>query len=195
VNGKPPRLYLIRHGETEWSISGQHTGRSEIPLTPRGEDMARALGTRLQGIEFTHVLTSPRQRVQQTCELAGFAPRAAIEQDLAEWDYGAYEGKRSADIRKERPGWMIFRDGAPGGEMPEQVSARADRLIAHLSGLDGNIALFSHGHFGCILATRWIGLPIIEGQHFSLDPASISILGYARSYPEVRVIAQWNAGS
>jgi broad specificity phosphatase PhoE len=191
----PLRLYLIRHGETEWSLSGQHTGRTEIALTAHGEDMARALGQRLRKVEFASVLTSPRLRAQRTCELAGLGQKAEIEPDLAEWDYGDYEGKRSADIRKERPGWMVFRDGCPNGETPSQVSDRADRLIARLGTLEGNVALFSHGHFGCVLATRWIGLPIVEGQHFSLDPASLGILGYAPSHPDVRVIALWNATS
>ncbi|WP_020176886.1 histidine phosphatase family protein [Methyloferula stellata] len=188
----PLRLYLIRHGETLWSLSGQHTGRTEIPLTAHGEEMARGLGQRLQGIAFTHVLSSPRLRARKTCELAGLGQPDG-EPDLAEWDYGDYEGKRSMDIRKERPGWTIFRDGAPNGETPQQVSDRADRLIARLIALDGNVALFSHGHFGCALATRWIGLPIIEAQHFQLDPASLSLLGNAPSRPEVRVIALWNA--
>lgn len=188
----PLRLYLIRHGETEWSLSGQHTGRSEIPLTAHGEDMAGGLGQSLQGIAFTHVLSSPRLRARKTCELAGLG-QPDIEPDLAEWDYGDYEGKRSVDIRKERPGWAIFRDGCPNGETPSQVSDRADRLIARLGALEGNVALFSHGHFGCVLATRWIGLPIIEGQHFQLDPASLGILSFAPSHPEVHVIALWNA--
>ncbi len=189
----PLRLYLIRHGETEWSLSGQHTGRTEIPLTAHGEDMARGLGQSLQGIAFTHVLSSPRLRAQKTSELVLPDQTAEIEPDLAEWDYGDYEGKRSIDIRKEHPGWTIFRDGCPNGETPQQVSDRADRLIARLAGLDGNVALFSHGHFGCVLATRWIGLPIVEGQHFQLDPAALGILSDAPSHPEVRVIARWNA--
>jgi broad specificity phosphatase PhoE len=188
----PLRLYLIRHGETEWSLSGQHTGSTEIALTAHGEDMARGLGQRLQGVAFTHVLSSPRLRARETCELAGLG-QPAIEPDLAEWDYGDYEGKRSMDIRKERPGWTIFRDGCPNGETPQQVSERADRLIARLAALEGNVALFSHGHFGCVLATRWIGLPVIEGQHLQLDPASLSLLGNAPSHPEVHVIALWNA--
>ncbi len=190
-----PRLYLIRHGETLWSLSGQHTGRTDIPLTAHGEDMARELGQRLKGIAFTRVLTSPRQRAIRTCELAGLGQGAEIEPGLAEWDYGDYEGKRSADIRKERPDWTIFRDGCPGGEMPSDVALRVDRLIARLSLLDGNVALFSHGHLGCVLATRWIALPILEAQHFSLDPASLSILGTAANHPGVRVIVLWNFSS
>ncbi len=187
------QLYFIRHGETEWSLSGQHTGRTDIPLTARGEDEARELGPCLRAIKFARVLTSPRQRAQRTCELAGLGPAVEIEPDLAEWDYGDYEGQRTVDIRKGRPDWNVFRDGCPRGEMPAQVSDRADRLIAHLRALDGNVALFSHGQFGCVLAARWIGLPAIEGQHFALGAASLSILGHEPSHPKVRVIALWNA--
>jgi broad specificity phosphatase PhoE len=190
-----PRIYLIRHGETEWSLSGQHTGRTDIPLTARGEDAARELGQRLRDIPFAHVLTSPRQRARRTCELAGLGPMTEIEPDLAEWDYGDYEGQRSADIRKERPDWNLFRDGCPNGEMPAQVSDRADRFIVRLRVLDGNIALFSHGHFGRVLAARWIGLPVGEAQRFLLDTASLGILGYEYNRVESPVIALWNAGS
>jgi broad specificity phosphatase PhoE len=186
------RLYVVRHGETEWSLSGQHTGRTDIPLTPRGEEGARNLAGCLRDIPFTHVLTSPRQRARRTCELAGLGHSAVIEPDLAEWDYGDYEGKLSTDIRKGRPNWNVFQDGCPGGETPGQVSARADQVIGRLDTLGGDIAVFSHGHFGCVLAARWIGLPIAEGQHFLLDPASLSILDYSRSYPGVRIIALWN---
>jgi len=184
----------MRHGETEWSLSGQHTGRTDIPLTARGDDEARALGPWLRGIPFTHVLTSPRRRARRTCELAGLGPEAQIEPDLSEWDYGDYEGQLSVDIRRGRPDWNLFRDGCPHGETPEQISDRADRLISHLCALGGTIALFSHGQFGCSLATRWIGLPVIEAQHLSLGTASLSVLGYNPNHPEVRVIARWNAG-
>ena len=187
------QLYFIRHGETEWSLSGQHMGRTDIPLTARGEDEARELGPCLREIQFARVLTSPRQRARRTCELAGLGPAAEIDPDLAEWDYGDYEGQRSVDIRKGRPDWNVFRDGCPRGEMPAQVSDRADRLIAHLRALDGTVALFSHGQFGCVLAARLIGLPAIEGQHFALGVASLSILGHEPSHPKVRVIALWNA--
>jgi len=189
------RLYLIRHGETEWSLSGKHTGRSDIPLTGHGEDEARALAPCFRDIPFAHVLTSPRQRARQTCELAGLGLTAKVEPDLAEWDYGEYEGQRSADIRKERPGWMVFRDGCPGGEMPAQVSLRADRVIARLGAMRGDVAVFSHGQFSCVLAARWIGLPIIKAQHFSLGPASVSVLSHDPDHPEVAVIALLNAGS
>jgi probable phosphoglycerate mutase len=191
----PLRLYLIRHGETEWSLSSRHTGRTDIPLTVQGEQDARRLGEWLRDLRFSQVFASPRQRARRTCELARLGPVAKIEPDLAEWDYGDYEGQRSVNIRKGRPDWNLFRDGCPRGEMPAQVSDRADRLIAHLRALDGNVALFSHGHFGCVLAARWIGLSVIEGQHFLLGTASLSILGYEPNHAEVPVIALWNAAS
>ena len=190
-----PRLYLIRHGETEWSLSNQHTGRTDIPLTARGEERARELGQRLRNIQFGRVLTSPRQRARRTCELAGLDAEAEIEPDLTEWDYGDYEGQRSADIRIQRPDWNLFRDGCPRGETPAQISDRADRLIARLRVLDGKVALFSHGHFGRVLAARWIGLPVGEAQRFLLETASLSILDHEHNYVELPVIALWNAGS
>jgi broad specificity phosphatase PhoE len=177
-------IYLIRHGETEWSLSGRHT--------EHGEQEARKLRERLREERLTRVFTSPRQRARQTWALAALAPVAEIEPDLAEWDYGDYEGKRSVDIRKERPDWNLFRDGCPRGETPAQISDRADRLIARLRALDGNVALFSHGHFGCALAVRWIGLPLIEGQHFLLRTTSLSILGYEPNNLEVPVIELGN---
>ena len=190
-----PQLYFIRHGETAWSLSGQHTGITDIALTAHGEDQARALAPSLQRVQFEHVFTSPRQRARHTCELAGLSSAAEIEPDLAEWDYGEYEGRRSVDIRKERPGWNIFRDGCPGGETPQHIADRADRQIAKLVVLSANIALFSHGHFGCVLAARWIGLPVLNAQHFSLNPASIGILSNSPSNADMRVIALWNAAS
>ena len=189
----PPRLYLIRHGETEWSLSGRHTGRADIPLTAQGEQDARHLGERLRDVRMTSTLTSPQLRAQRTAAQVGLTPVAEIEPDLAEWDYGDYEGQRSVEIRRVRPDWELFRDGCPGGEMPAQISDRADRLIARLRALEGNIALFSHGHFGCVLAVRWVGLPVIDGQKFLLDAASLSILGQAPTRPEVAVIALWNS--
>jgi len=188
----PLRLFYIRHGETAWSLSGQHTSRADIPLTAHGEDGARTLRPVLEAIGFTHVLTSPRQRAQRTCELAGLGENAEIEPDLGEWDYGDYEGRRSADIERDHPGWSLFRDGCPDGESPAQVSRRADRLIDRLAGLQGNVALFSHGHFGAVLGTRWIELPVIEGCHFPLDPCSVSVLGFAAHHPDDRVILRWN---
>jgi len=187
------KLFLIRHGETEWSLAARHTGRTDIPMTARGEAAARELGRRLRDIQFTGVLTSPRLRARQTCELAGLSPAAEIEPDLAEWDYGEYEGQRSEDILRERPIWNLFYYGCPGGEAPADVSDRADRLIARLRAREGNIALFSHGHFGRVLAARWVGLPVSEAQHFLLDTASLGILGYEHNQLESPVIALWNA--
>jgi probable phosphoglycerate mutase len=187
------RVYLIRHGETEWSLSGRHTGRTDIPLTANGEHQGRMLEQRFRSISFARVLTSPRQRARHTCELAGLGAAAEIEPDLAEWDYGEYEGRRSVDIREERAGWNLFRDGCPHGETPAQVSGRADRLIARLRPLNGNIALFSHGQFGPVVAVRWIGLPLIDAQHFPLGAASLSILDDDPHHGDVAVIALWNA--
>jgi broad specificity phosphatase PhoE len=187
------QLFLIRHGQTAWSESGQHTSRTEIPLTPEGEWGAQRLQRPLRGLKLAAVFSSPRQRARQTCELAGLGAGMAIEPDLAEWDYGEYEGLRSPEILARRPGWDIFRDGCPGGETPAQVAARADRLIARLRGLGGNIALFSHGHFGRVLAARWTDLPVAVGGRLSLDPASLSILGYEHHDPAAPVISLWNA--
>ena len=188
----PLGLYLIRHGETEWSRSGQHTGRTDLSLTKRGERNARELGARLRGVRFAGVFTSPSLRARQTCTLAALTPAAEIEPDLAEWDYGDYEGKRTDEIQADRPDWNLFRDGCPRGEMPTQISDRADRLIARLRILNGNFALFTHGHFGRVLGVRWIGLPVIEGQHFLLGAAALSILGRDPGRPEVPVIELWN---
>ena len=189
----PARVYLFRHGETEWSLSGRHTGRTELPLTARGEVAARNLGDRLRGIAFARVLVSPRQRARQTCALAGLGAAAATEPDLAEWDYGDYEGLRSAEILSTRPDWNLFRDGCPGGEAPELISRRADRLIARLRALEGNLALFTHGHFGRVLGVRWIGLPVAEAQHLLLGTASVSILGLEHDRADHPVIELWNA--
>ncbi len=186
-------FYLIRHGETEWSISGQHTGRTDIPLTPHGEDEARENAPRLRDIPFVKVFTSPLQRARRTCELAGLGAEAILEPDLMEWDYGDYEGKRSVEIQKQRAGWNVFRDGCPGGESTAQITERADRLLARLRELDGNIALFSHGQFGSALAVRWVNLPLVNAQHFPLATASLSIFGFDAHHPEVPVIARWNA--
>ena len=189
------RIYIIRHGETEWSLSGNHTGVTDIPLTAQGEEKARALGKRLRGIKFSRVFSSPRQRAQRTCVLAGLIPPPVIDPDLAEWNYGNYEGKRTAEIVLTRPDWNLFRDGCPGGETPAQISARADRLIQRLRQLEGVIALFSHGHFGRVLAARWIALPVLEAQRFILDTASFGILDYEHKNPASPVIALWNENS
>lgn len=191
----PLQVYFIRHGETTWSLSGRHTGRTDLPLTPHGESMARALATTLKGITFSRVWSSPRLRARTTCELAGLGTAAQTEESLAEWDYGDYEGLRTAEIRQLHLGWDIWRDGCPGGEMPASAGARADQLIARLCELSGPVALFSHGQFGRVLAARWIGLAVAEGQHFAIDPASIGILGFEADHPQRRVIALWNASA
>jgi probable phosphoglycerate mutase len=152
-----PMIYLARHGETAWTVSGQHTGLTDIPLTERGERNARRLGDRLKGLKFAPVFTSPLQRARRTCELAGFGAVAEIDTDLVEWNYGFYEGRTTAEILKERADWQLFRDGCPGGESPVQISARADRVVARLRALDGNVLLFSSGHFLRVLAARWCG--------------------------------------
>jgi len=186
------RIYLVRHGQTAWSLSGQHTGRTDIPLTAQGEDEARHLHPWLGRIVFDLVLCSPLQRARRTCELSGLANQAETEPDLAEWNYGGYEGRCSQDIRKEQPGWNAFRDGCPSGEMPDHIAARADRLIARLRALEGNVALFSHGQFAMALAARWIGLPVLDGQHFWLGTAALGILSYNPAHEETPVIALWN---
>jgi broad specificity phosphatase PhoE len=191
----PLVLYLIRHGETEWALCGRHTGRTDIALTENGEAEARLLAPALRAIRFAHVFTSPLQRARQTCLLAGLGPSAQIEPDLAEWDYGDYEGCRSTDIRAARPSWSVFRDGCPGGEDPAQVSDRADRLIARLQGLSGAIALFSHGQFSCSFAARWIGAPVGLGEHFMLSTASMAVLACNPSHLDVRVIERWNTSA
>ena len=186
-----PQIYLARHGETAWTISGQHTSYTDIPLTERGEANARALAGRLQGLHFDRVLMSPLQRAQRTCELAGFGQVAEVDPELVEWNYGAYEGKTTADIRKERPDWVLFRDGCPGGESFEAVGARADRVIARLRAVGGNVLLFSHSHFLRILAARWLGLPVTVGRYFLLTTASLSILSYEHTLQEP-VLRLWN---
>jgi len=190
---KPLNIYLVRHGETEWSLSGQYTGRTDIPLTAHGEDAAREVGRRLQGIPFAHVLTSPLQRARQTCALAGLEPTPEIAPDLTEWDHGDDEGRPHAEVSAARPDWNLFRDGAPNGETPAQLSARADRLIAHLRSLDGHIALFAHGHVGRVLAARWIGLPVAQAQCLLLSTASVSVLCYEHDRTDQPAIALWNS--
>jgi probable phosphoglycerate mutase len=186
------QIYLIRHGETAWSLSGQHTGVTDLSLTGGGEQEARALGPRLRELNFAHVLVSPRLRAHQTCTLAGFGATARVDSDLAEWDYGHYEGRRTADIHTDHPDWNIWRDGCPGGDSPAVVSARADKLLARLEKMQGSIALFSHGQFSIVLAMRWIGLTVWEGRHFTLHTASLSLLAHATSHPELHTINLWN---
>ena len=189
---EPPTIYLIRHGETAWSLTGQHTGTTDLALTAHGEVQARALAPLLEVIAFAHVLTSPLLRARQTCALAGLASAAIIEPDLSEWNYGDYEGQRSVDIRKARPDWSIYRDGCPGGEQPGEIASRADRLIDRLGTLTGNVALFSHGQFGRSLAVRWVELAITQARRLTLDTASLSILGNSRGHLGIRTIDLWN---
>jgi broad specificity phosphatase PhoE len=186
-----PVIYLARHGETAWSLSGQHTGRTDLPLTERGERNARALGERLRGLEFAKVLTSPLRRAVRTCELAGFGPMAEIDSDLVEWDYGQYEGRRTAEIHAERPDWQLFRDGCPGGESPDQVGARADRLVGRVRAIKGEVLVFSSGHFLRVLAARWLGLDAAGGRYLLLSTASLSALSYEHNLaqPAIRL---WN---
>ena len=186
-----PIVYLARHGETAWSLSGQHTGLTDLPLTERGEQNARRLGERLRGLSFLRVFTSPLQRARRTCDLAGFASKAEIDADLVEWNYGAYEGRRTAEIRKERPDWQLFRDGCPGGETPEQIGARADRVVSRVRAIPGNVLLFSSGHFLRVLAARWLGLEAGYGRFLLLSTASFSALGYEHD-PSQPVLRLWN---
>jgi broad specificity phosphatase PhoE len=186
-----PVIYLARHGETAWSLSGQHTGLTDLPLTRRGECNARRLGKRLTGLEFARVFTSPLQRAQRTCELAGFASRAEIDRDLVEWNYGEYEGLSTADIHANRPDWEMFRDGFPGGETFDQVAARADRIVGRVKSIDSAVLLFSSGHFLRVLAARWLGLKPQGAQHFLLGTASLSTLTYEHN-PSQPVIGVWN---
>jgi len=186
-----PLVTLARHGETAWSLSGQHTGLSDLPLTERGERNARRLAERLRGASFAKVWTSPLQRASRTCELAGFGSAAETDPDLVEWDYGKYEGRTSREIHAERPDWQLFRDGCPGGESSAQVGARADRVIARVRAVSGDVLLFSSGHFLRTFAARWLGLEPAAGRYFLLATASLSLLGYEhdRSEPAIRL---WN---
>jgi broad specificity phosphatase PhoE len=184
--------YLIRHGDTAWSKEGRHTGRTDVALSEEGEKKAGMLAARLAPIPFARVLVSPRLRAQRTCELAGLGVHAQTEPDLAEWDYGDYEGLHSAEILKDRPDWILFRDGCPGGESPVQVSDRADRLIARLKAMEGTIALFSHGHFGRVLAARWVDLPVLDGRRLLLDAACLGVLGFEHGNPDQPVVSLWN---
>ncbi|MGO7214714.1 histidine phosphatase family protein [Rhizobium ruizarguesonis] len=186
-----PEIYLVRHGETEWSLSGRHTGRSDIPLTANGEEAARKLADRLAGLSFSAVWSSPSERARKTCVLAGFGSDAVIRDDLAEWDYGAYEGITTKAILAGRPGWQLFRDGCPNGEFAADVGGRADAVIHALRQAAGTILIFSSSHFLRVLAARWLGLPPDDGSRFVLDTASISVLGYEHDLTEP-VIRRWN---
>jgi len=184
-------IYLARHGETAWTLSGQHTGTTDLPLTKRGEQNARRLGERLKGLTFAKVFSSPLQRARKTCELAGFGSDAEIDPDLVEWNYGDYEGLTSAQIHAKNPHWKLFRDGCPGGESVEQIGARADRLVARVRSIQGNVLLFSSGHISRVLAARWLGLGASGGQYFLLSTAALSQLSYEHDLSEP-VIRLWN---
>jgi broad specificity phosphatase PhoE len=186
----PQQVYLIRHGETEWSLSGQHTGITDIPLTENGRKVAMQLAPVLAKESFALVLVSPLERARQTCELVGLGERAHVDGDLMEWNYGEYEGLTPRQIHAQRPGWMLFSHGCPGGESPEQVGARVDRVIAKVRATEGHVALFAHGHIFRVLAARWLGLPAAAGCHFLLDTATLNILSYYRGIPAVK---RWNA--
>jgi len=189
---KLPVLYVIRHGQTAWSLSGQHTSRTDLPLLPSGVEEARKLAGRLGHLAFTRVYSSPRLRACETCELAGLGGAIEIEPDLAEWDYGDYEGLRLGEIRQHQPDWNIYRDGCPNGESPAEISDRADRLIDRLQRLEGNVALFSHGHFSRILAVRWINLPVTTASNLMIHTASISTLTFEQNRTRP-VITLWNS--
>jgi probable phosphoglycerate mutase len=182
-------VFAIRHGETAWSLSGQHTGTTDIPLTDNGRRLAERMRPALARDAFALVLCSPMQRARETCELAGLGDAAVIEPGLVEWNYGQYEGLTPKQIHEGAPGWLIFRDGCPGGESPEQVGARVDRVIARVRADEGNVALFAHGHVLRVLAARWIGQPASAGQHFLLDTGTLCVLGYYHDAPAIRV---WN---
>lgn len=191
MNQALPGVYLARHGETAWTITGQHTGLSDIPLTARGERNARNLGERLKGLHFAHVFTSPLQRAHRTCDLAGFGAAAKVDPDLIEWNYGEYDGRRTVDILKERPGWELFRDGCPGGETAAQVGVRADRAIARWRALEGDVLVFSSSHILRVIAARWLGMDPTAGRYFILSTATLSIVGYDhnKNEPAIRL---WN---
>jgi broad specificity phosphatase PhoE len=184
MTGPFPQIWLVRHGETAWSLSGQHTGRTDIPLTARGEQDAAALKPRLAGHSFAKVLSSPSIRARRTCELAGFASVAVNDLNLFEWDYGQDEGRRTAEILAERPGWRLFNDGSPGGETLAQITARADSVVGELRALNADALLFAHRDILRVIVARWVDLPAVEAQRFYLDPASISVLSYDHNASE-----------
>jgi probable phosphoglycerate mutase len=183
-------VFLIRHGETEWSMNGRHTGVSDIPLTENGRWVAQQWQPLAARRDFALVLTSPLSRARETCELAGLGAHAQVDGDLMEWNYGTYEGLTPEQIRARQPGWMIFRDGCPGGESPAQIAARTDRVIARIHAVTGNVALFAHGHILRVLAARWLALPPSGGAHFLLDTATLCVLS---SYHGVAAVKRWNA--
>ena len=186
-----PLVYLVRHGETAWSLTGQHTGLTDVPLTERGERNARRLGERLAGRAFTKVFTSPLQRAARTCELAGVGSAAEIDRDLVEWNYGKYEGLRTVEIHAKHPDWQLFRDGCPGGELPNHVAARADHVVSRVRAVKGDVLIFSSGHFLRVLAARWLGLEPAAGKFFTLNTASVSVIGYENNLAQP-VVRLWN---
>jgi broad specificity phosphatase PhoE len=187
-----PVVYVARHGDTAWSVTGQHTGLTDLPLTPNGERNAQRLGERLKGMSFAKVFTSPLQRAARTCQLAGFGAVAETDPDLVEWDYGQYEGLRTDEIHRKQPDWKLFRDGAPGGESPAQISARADRVVKRVRAAAANVLLFSSGHFLRVLTARWLALDLeLAGRCFLLNPASLSALTYEHNLSQP-VIRLWN---
>ena len=186
-----PAIYLARHGETAWSVSGQHTGRTDLPLTESGERNAHTLSARLRGLAFEKIFTSPLQRAARTCELAGFGGTAERDPDLMEWDYGRYEGRRTADILVERPDWQLFRDGCPGGESPAEIGARADRVVNRVRGVQGDVLLFSSAHFLRVFTARWLGLEPAGGRYLLLGTAAVCVLGYEHNLAEP-AIRLWN---
>lgn len=184
------RVFICRHGETEWSRSGQHTSTTDLPLTDKGEKQVEALAKRLEGIEFTKVFCSPLLRARQTCEIAGLMGEAVIDDDLFEWRYGDYEGIKTVDIRKTVPNWSVFTHGCPNGESVEDVKIRADNMIEKIQGIDGDVAIFSSGHFSRVLTARWLNLPVVAGRHFILNTGTLSILTFEREAPAIKM---WNA--
>jgi broad specificity phosphatase PhoE len=186
-----PTIYLMRHGETAWSLTGQHTGLTDLPLTTRGEENARRVGKRLVGLHFAKIFTSPLRRARRTCELAGFQGAAEVDRRLVEWNYGDYEGLRTVEIRANRPDWQLFRDGCPGGESPEQIGARADAVVRRIRAVKGDVLVFSSGHFLRVFTARWLGLEPTAGTYFMLNTAALSLVGYesSLSQPAVRL---WN---
>jgi probable phosphoglycerate mutase len=187
-----PQLYLARHGDTAWTDSHRHTGRTDLPLNERGEEHALQIGEQLRRFSFSHVFTSPLQRASRTCELAGFGGRAVVDPDLIEWDYGRFEGKRTSDVLEERPGWKLFRDGSSDGESPGDVAARADRVIARVHQVGGDVLAFSSGHIIRMIAARWLGLSPATGRFFYCDPASVGVLGFEHNSLEEPLIRVWN---
>ncbi|MCA9498773.1 MAG: histidine phosphatase family protein [Nitrospirales bacterium] len=187
---KQQEVYVIRHGETEWSLSGQHTGTTDLPLTENGRKLARLLQPMLANHSIARILTSPLQRARETCQLAGFGEKAEVDTNLVEWNYGEYEGITTKQIHDKRPGWVIFTDGCPGGETPEEVGARADRIITKARTTRGNVALFAHGHILRVLVARWLGLPASGGRYFLLHTGTLNVLSYYRGIPAVKI---WNA--